>query len=105
MALAVTHAAILNVYVLTQSHLRTLRLASLVILVDSKIVLGLLLAVGPAFLLLLLFDATRGLFEGWTRAALAFALAPLAVTLLLGLALAMIDPALSALADTIARKQ
>jgi len=71
-----------------------LLLSSLGVLLACKVVLGLLLAVGPIFIALLLFDSTRGLFEGWLRASLGFALAPLAVTLLLGLALNLLDPSL-----------
>jgi type IV secretion system protein VirB6 len=71
-----------------------LLLSSLGVLLACKVVLGLLLAVGPIFIALLLFDSTRGLFEGWLRAALGFALAPLAVTLLLGLVLNLLEPSL-----------
>jgi type IV secretion system protein VirB6 len=71
-----------------------LLLSSLGVLLACKVVLGLLLAVGPIFIALLLFDSTRGLFEGWLRAAIGFALAPLAVTLLLGLALNLLEPSL-----------
>jgi len=71
-----------------------LLLSSLGVLLACKIVLGLLLAVGPIFIALFLFDSTRGLFEGWMRAAIGFALAPVAVTLLLGLALALLEPSL-----------
>jgi type IV secretion system protein VirB6 len=69
-----------------------LLLSSLGVLLACKIVLGLLLAVGPIFIALLLFDSTRGLFEGWLRASLGFAFAPMAATLLLGLALSLLDP-------------
>ncbi|MBW3617792.1 MAG: type IV secretion system protein [Proteobacteria bacterium] len=72
----------------------TLLLASLGVLLAAKVVLALLLAIGPIFIVLLLFDATRGVFEGWLRASLAFAFAPLAVTLLLGVALTMLEPVL-----------
>jgi type IV secretion system protein VirB6 len=82
-----------------------LLLSSLGVLAASKIVLGLLLAVGPIFIAMLMFDATRGLFEGWLRASLAFAFAPLAATLLLDLILGLLDPSLAALAETVSRKQ
>jgi type IV secretion system protein VirB6 len=76
-----------------------LLLSSLGVLLASKIVLGLLLAVGPIFITLLLFDSTRGLFEGWLRACIAFAFAPLAATLLLGMALTMLEPPLVQMAE------
>ena len=76
-----------------------LLLSSLGVLLASKIVLGLLLAVGPIFITLLLFDSTRGLFEGWLRACIAFAFAPLAATLLLGVALTMLEPPLVQMAE------
>jgi type IV secretion system protein VirB6 len=76
-----------------------LLLSSLGVLLVAKIVLGLLLAVGPLFIALLLFESTRGVFEGWLRASLAFAFAPLAVTVLLGLALTMLEPALLQMED------
>jgi len=75
-----------------------LLLTSLGVLLAAKIVLGLLLAVGPLFIALMLFDSTRGLFEGWLRASLAFALAPMSATLLLGLALTMLEPVVDQLA-------
>jgi type IV secretion system protein VirB6 len=71
-----------------------LLVSSLGVLLASKIVLGMLLATGPIFIALLLFDSTRGVFEGWLRASLAFAFAPLAVTLMLGVALTMLEPSL-----------
>jgi len=71
-----------------------LLLSSLGVLLACKVVLGLLLAAGPIFIACVLFDSTRGLFEGWLRASLGFAFAPLAVTLLLGLALNLLDPSL-----------
>jgi type IV secretion system protein VirB6 len=56
-----------------------LLLVTLGLIIAAKIVLAFLLAVGPIFIGMLLFDATRGLFEGWLRATLTFAIMPLAV--------------------------
>ncbi len=71
-----------------------LLLSSLGVLLASKIVLGLLLATGPIFIAFLLFESTQGLFEGWLRASIGFAFAPFSTTLLLGLALTLLDPSL-----------
>lgn len=64
-----------------------------------KIILGLLLALGPVFVALLLFDSTRGVFEGWLRASLAFAFAPLFVILALVVQLILIEPHLARMAE------
>ena len=74
-------------------------LTSLGAVLAAKIVLGLLLGLGPLFIAMLLFDATRGVFEGWLRASLAFALVPLVAILGLVVELTMIEPDLSRLAD------
>jgi type IV secretion system protein VirB6 len=71
-----------------------LLLSTLGVLIACKIVLGILLAAGPIFIALILFETTQGLFEGWLRAALGFAFAPLAVTLLLGFGLVLLEPSL-----------
>jgi type IV secretion system protein VirB6 len=76
-----------------------LLLATLGVLLAAKIVLGLLLAAGPLFLACLLFDATRGLFVGWMRAAIAFAFAGFAVVVLLAVALTLLEPSLRQLED------
>lgn len=66
-----------------------LLISSLGPLLVAKIVLGVLLALGPVFLACLLFDATRGLFEGWLRSCVAAALTPLFASLLLALSLSL----------------
>jgi type IV secretion system protein VirB6 len=71
-----------------------LMVSSLGVLLASKIVLGMLLATGPIFIAMLLFDSSRGVFEGWLRASVGFALVPLAVILMLGVALTMLEPSL-----------
>jgi type IV secretion system protein VirB6 len=68
-------------------------------LLAAKIVLALLLAAGPVFVTLLLFPVTRGLFEGWLRATLAFAFVPLLAILGLVVQLIMMEPQLMRLAD------
>lgn len=63
-----------------------------------RMVAGLLLALGPLFLVFLLFDGTRGLFEGWLRALLGTAFAALAISVVLGFELAVLEPWVSDLA-------
>lgn len=64
-----------------------------------RLVAGILLAIGPFFVAFLLFDGTRGLFEGWIRGLIAAALGAVAVTLLLGVELALLEPWLSELLE------
>lgn len=47
------------------------------VLVTARIALAVLVTVGPIFVVLALFPATRGLFAGWLRAMVLLALAPL----------------------------
>ena len=56
-------------------------LSTVGLLVISRIVLAILLALGPVFVVLALFGPTRGLFEGWLKTSVAFALAPMLVVL------------------------
>jgi type IV secretion system protein VirB6 len=58
----------------------------------TRLTAGLLLALGPLFALALLFDATRGLFEGWIRTLLGASLGALSTTILLGVEMALIAP-------------
>lgn len=76
-----------------------LLLSTIGVMLAAKIVLGVLIAIGPIFIALLLFDSTRGLFEGWLRASIAFALAPLAATLVIAASLALLTPPLLQIAQ------
>jgi type IV secretion system protein VirB6 len=54
-----------------------LMLATVGVLVTARIALAVLLAVGPVFVVLALFNGTRGLFVGWLRAVVLAAITPL----------------------------
>ena len=73
--------------------------SSLGAVLAAKAVLGLLLALGPVFATLLLLDSTRGIFAGWLKVALGFALVPLIVTLALTAEMILINPYLDSLAQ------
>lgn len=83
----------------------TLVLSTLGVLLASKVVLAILLALAPLIAGLLLFETTRGLVEGWLKAMIALALIPLTATLTLSLELAMLAPSLKALAEARSAQQ
>jgi type IV secretion system protein VirB6 len=58
---------------------------------------GLLLALGPLFFAFLLFDAARGLFEGWVRGLVALTLGSIGTALAIGVELALFQPWLDSL--------
>lgn len=60
-----------------------------------RIIVGLMLALGPFFIAFLMFDSTRSLFEGWVRVLAGAALAAVGVSIALGLELALVEPWLS----------
>jgi type IV secretion system protein VirB6 len=74
-----------------------LLLGTVGLLVTARIALALLLAVGPIFVVLALFDGTRGLFTGWLKALVMLALAPLFAVLGGSIMLELSVPILSAL--------
>jgi len=74
-----------------------LLLLTLGLVIAAKIVLAFLLAIGPIFIGMLLFDSTRGLFEGWLRASLSAAMAPLAVNIFGAVMLTILQPFLDIL--------
>lgn len=67
-------------------------LASTGVLVVAKIILGLLLLLGPIFAALALFPATRGLTIGWARAAVLMTLVPLMAMIATTGAIALLEP-------------
>ena len=71
------------------------------VIVITKITLAFLLALGPLFLTLALFQASRGLFEGWLRTIVAGALVLVFTILATGGALSVVAPII----NTIARDQ
>lgn len=81
-----------------------LLLVTLGLIIAAKIVLAFLLAVGPIFIGMLLFDATRGLFEGWVRATLSFAMAPLAVSVFGAVMLMILAPFLEVLVSNAGKR-
>jgi type IV secretion system protein VirB6 len=70
-------------------------LASAGVLVVTKIVLGLLLLLGPVFAVLGLFTSTRGLALGWGRAAVMMALVPIMTMITSAGAVTALEPILT----------
>jgi type IV secretion system protein VirB6 len=60
-------------------------------LASVRLIAGLLLALGPLFALFLLFDHTRGLFEGWVRGLAGAALGALGTAIVLAVQLALME--------------
>lgn len=56
-----------------------LLLGTVGVLVTARIALGVLLAIGPVFVVLVLFSGTRGLFAGWLRGLVMTSVTPLFV--------------------------
>lgn len=67
------------------------------LLVTTKIALGILVALGPVFVVMALFNGTRGLFTGWLKGLVMCALAPLFAVLGGSIMLELAVPVLSAL--------
>ena len=79
----------------------SLRAAALILLLSSaglmvaaRIVLAILLALGPLVLILMLFNAASGLLTGWLRAGIALALVTLLANVALAAELALLAPTL-----------
>ncbi|MEM6474968.1 MAG: type IV secretion system protein [Pseudomonadota bacterium] len=77
-----------------------LLLGTVGLLVTARIGLALLLAVGPIFVVLVLFNGTRGLFTGWFKGVVMLAIAPLFAVLGGSIMLEMAVPVLANLVET-----
>ncbi|MDJ0978607.1 MAG: type IV secretion system protein [Erythrobacter sp.] len=77
-----------------------LLLGTVGLLVTARIGLALLLAVGPIFVVMALFNQTRGLFVGWLKGMLMLSLAPLFAVVGGSIMLEMAVPILAALIAT-----
>ena len=66
--------------------------ASVGVLLVVRIILALLLLLGPIFVAFALFRATRGVFEGWLRVTVKFALVPLFALPLVAVVVALLAP-------------
>lgn len=75
-----------------------LLLGTVGLLVTARIALAVLLALGPIFVVLALFPATRGLFAGWLKGVVMLAVAPLFAVLGGSLMLELAVPVLNILA-------
>ncbi|MFN3959103.1 MAG: type IV secretion system protein [Parvularculaceae bacterium] len=69
------------------------------VIVITKISLAFLLALGPLFLMLALFRATRGLFEGWLKTIVAGAFVLIFTILATGGALSVVGPVIATIAS------
>lgn len=70
------------------------------LLVTTKIALGVLVALGPVFVVMALFNGTRGLFTGWVKGLVMCALAPLFAVLGGSIMLELAVPILGQLTST-----
>ena len=77
-----------------------LLLGTVGVLATCKIALAILMGLGPIFILLALFDGTRGLFVGWLKGVVLMALTPLFAVLGGSLMLELAVPVLSSLLAT-----
>ena len=76
-----------------------LLLGTVGVLVVCRLALAALLIIGPVFIVLALFDGTRGLFEGWLKSVVMFALVPLLTVVMGSGALVAISPMIDGLSQ------
>ena len=76
-----------------------LLLGTVGVLVVCRLALAALLIIGPVFIILALFEGTRGLFEGWLKSVAMFALVPLLTVVMGSGALVAIAPMVAGLGE------
>jgi type IV secretion system protein VirB6 len=76
-----------------------LLLGTVGVLVVCRLALAALLIIGPVFIVLALFEGTRGLFEGWLKCVATFALVPLLTVVMGSGALVAIAPMVAGLGE------
>ena len=76
-----------------------LLLGTVGVLVVCRLALAALLIIGPVFIVLALFEGTRGLFEGWVKSVALFAFVPLLTVVMGSGTLVAIAPMVAGLAD------
>ena len=76
-----------------------LLLGTVGVLVVCRLALAALLIIGPVFIILALFEGTRGLFEGWLKSVAMFALVPLLTVIMGSGALVAITPMVASLGN------
>ena len=76
-----------------------LLLGTVGVLVVCRLALAALLIIGPVFIVLALFDGTRGLFQGWLKSVAMFALVPLLTVIMGSGALVAIAPMVAGLGE------
>jgi type IV secretion system protein VirB6 len=74
-----------------------LLLGTVGVLVVCRLALAALLIIGPVFIVLALFEGTRGLFEGWLKSVATFAVVPLLTVVMGSGALVAISPMVAGL--------
>ncbi len=79
-----------------------LLLSSLSALLSVRIIAGIMLGLGPLFLACYLFGGLRGLFEGWVRSLAGVMLGSVATTIILEFELAVLEPQLAHLLESMA---
>lgn len=77
-----------------------LLLGTVGVLVTARIALAVLVALGPIFVVMALFDGTRGLFTGWLKGAVMLALTPVFAVIGGSVMLEIAVPVLSALSTS-----
>ena len=82
-----------------------LLLGTVGVLVVCRLALAALLIIGPVFIVLALFEGTRGLFEGWLKSVAMFAFVPLLTVVMGSGALVAIAPMVPGLTEAARRSR